>query len=30
MGKARLNSACIECLTKKHLTAYPENADENT
>ena len=30
MEKARLNSACIECLAKKHLTAYPENADENT
>lgn len=24
----RLNSACIECLTKKHLTAYPGDAKE--
>ncbi|MDO5479113.1 MAG: ARMT1-like domain-containing protein, partial [Clostridia bacterium] len=28
MKNKRLNSACIECLTKKHLTAYPENAKE--
>ncbi|MBQ2941144.1 MAG: DUF89 family protein [Clostridia bacterium] len=28
MGNKRLNSACIECLTKKHLTAYPGDAKE--
>ena len=28
MKNKRLNSACIECLVKKHIAAYPGDAKE--
>lgn len=30
MEKIRLNPECINCLLKKHLESYPENADTET
>ncbi|MBR6720088.1 MAG: DUF89 family protein [Clostridia bacterium] len=29
MKRTRLNSACIECLIKKHLTAFPDDVKES-